>query len=70
MTDVFVRDVKTRNTKRVSVANNGDQALLGNSQEPKISDGGRFVTFYSGAENLVGTDDNMQTDIFVRGPLR
>jgi hypothetical protein len=26
--------------------------------------------FYSGAENLVGNDDNTRVDIFLRGPLR
>src|SRR2546430_262258 len=53
--DVFVRDLKTHRTRRVSVSSAGAQAN-GASYNPSISADGRFVAFYSGATNLVGND--------------
>jgi hypothetical protein len=53
-------------TERVSVSSGGAQAN-GNSFTPAISPGGRFVTFYSHATNLVPSDDtNDAFDVFVR----
>jgi Tol biopolymer transport system component len=63
-TDVFVRDLLTQTTERVSVATNGAQGD-GNSQIPTISSDGRFVSFVSGASNLVAGDTNGY-DVFVR----
>ena len=63
--DIFVRDRKTGQTKRVSVRSNGTQGN-GPSQIPDISGSGRFVTFMSSASNLVPGDTNGTTDIFVR----
>jgi Tol biopolymer transport system component len=67
--DIFVHDRKTKKTKRVSVRSNGAQANEG-SFAPSISADGRFVAFESMATNLVGADDNVSLDIFMRGPLR
>jgi Tol biopolymer transport system component len=63
--DVFVRDRETDTTSRASVSSAGVQ---GNSDGylPSISADGRFVTFYSGASNLVGGDTNDAFDVFVR----
>jgi len=63
--DVFVRDREAGATSRVSVSSSG---VEGNSSSwlPSISVGGRFVTFYSGASNLVGGDTNDAFDVFVR----
>ena len=63
--DVFVHDRDTKLTRRVSVNTNGTQ---GNnwSEEPSISDDGRFVAFYSFANNLTQSDNNHDSDIFVR----
>ena len=55
--DVFVHDRKTGATARVSVDSAGDQ---GNdeSYDPAISADGRFVAFFSYADNLVPGDTN------------
>ncbi|MBI1850588.1 MAG: HYR domain-containing protein [Planctomycetes bacterium] len=62
-TDIFVRDRQTSTTTRVSVATGGTQSN-GNSREPSISAGGRFVAYESDASNLVAGDTNAVTDIF------
>jgi Ca2+-binding RTX toxin-like protein len=63
--DIFVRDLLTNTTTRVSVGSAGNQ---GNSlsRRSSISGDGRFVTFASDATNLVPGDTNNSTDIFVR----
>ncbi|MGH8881247.1 MAG: hypothetical protein ACRD0P_28525, partial [Stackebrandtia sp.] len=53
------------NTTRVSVASNGSQAN-DFSENPAISADGRYVTFSSGASNLVPGDTNATYDVFVR----
>ena len=50
--DVFVRDLRSGTTRRVSVAADGGQANEA-SGIPAISADGRYVTFFSGASNLV-----------------
>ncbi|MCB8944347.1 MAG: hypothetical protein H6658_11410 [Ardenticatenaceae bacterium] len=62
--DVFVHDRVTGVTRRVSIASDGSQ---GNdwSSDARISANGRFVAFYSIADNLVPDDTNEQGDIFV-----
>ncbi|MCP5408948.1 MAG: PKD domain-containing protein [Chromatiaceae bacterium] len=62
--DIFVRDRLAGTTTRVSVASDGAQAN-GSSNAPAISSDGRFVTFYSGASNLVPGDTNDDYDIFI-----
>ena len=62
--DVFVHDRSTGVTSRASVASGGAQAD-GYSARPAISADGRFVTFDSGAPNLVAGDTNGATDVFV-----
>ena len=62
--DVFVRDLQTRTTQRVSVDSSGAEAndlSLGED----ISADGRYVTFASNATNLVADDTNGAADIFV-----
>jgi WD40-like Beta Propeller Repeat len=63
-TDIFVHDRKTGATERVSVDSAGNQ---GNnfSGGSAISANGRFVAFWSDADNLVPGDTNGQTDAFV-----
>lgn len=53
-TDVFVRNTKSGNTKRVSITSNGGQATGGGSLSPAISGNGRYVVFSSAATNLPG----------------
>ncbi len=62
--DVFVHDLVTGNTERISIASDGTQAVAG-SGNPSISLDGRFVAFQSGANNLVPGDTNNQLDVFV-----
>ncbi len=62
--DVFVRDRRSGVTTRVSVASNGAQAN-DESDEPAISQDGRFIAFLSFASNLVANDTNGEGDVFV-----
>ncbi len=62
--DIFVHDLQTGQTSRVSVASGGGQAL-GASEGPSISADGRYVAFASFAANLVAGDTNGTRDIFV-----
>jgi Tol biopolymer transport system component len=63
--DVFIRDLSTGTTKRVSVATGGAQGNL-SSFEASVSADGRYVAFVSSATNLVPGDTNNQSDVFVR----
>jgi hypothetical protein len=63
--DVFVRDLTTNQTTRVSISSAGAQADSF-SVLPHLSADGRFVTFESAATNLVNGDTNGIIDIFVR----
>jgi Tol biopolymer transport system component len=67
--DVFVHDLVTGQTERVSVASDGSQSLLGSAGDPHISTDGRFVTFGSSAADLVGGDTNGVTDAFIHDRL-
>lgn len=63
--DVFRHDRQTGTTTRVSVSS---AEVQGNdySAGGEISAGGRYVTFTSYANNLVGGDTNGQPDVFLR----
>ena len=63
--DVFVRDMQTHTTRRVSVDPLGRQAPDW-SDFPSISADGRYVAFESDATNLVSADGNDMRDVFVR----
>jgi hypothetical protein len=62
--DVFVHDLVSGVTSRISVASDGAQANY-DSYIPSISADGRYVAFYSGASNLVSGDTNEVWDVFV-----
>ena len=66
--DVFVRDRTASTTERDSVAADGSQ---GNSHTytPRISGDGRYVSFYSYATNLAGTDTNGTYDVYMHDRL-
>ena len=66
--DIFVRDLLTNTTTRVSVDSAGIQGN-GISEFPSISADGRFVAFTSNASNLVPGDTNNSNDTFVRDLL-
>jgi Tol biopolymer transport system component len=63
--DIFVHDLKTGVTERVSVGHDGSEAD-GDSDRPTISANGRWVAFTSEAANLVPDDTNGVKDVFVR----
>jgi Tol biopolymer transport system component len=65
-TDIFVHDLQTGETTRVSVDSTGTQGD-NHSYSPSISSDGKFVAFQSDADNLigVGNDTNGTTDVFV-----
>lgn len=62
--DVFVRDMHTGRTRRVSLGAGGRQATQ-DSTSSSISANGRFVAFTSFASNLVPGDTNLRIDAFV-----
>ncbi|MFD8785443.1 TolB family protein [Kitasatospora sp. NPDC059599] len=64
--DVFVRDLWTRRTERVSLADDGAQ-LDGSTVQAAISADGRYVAFSSDARNAVpGQPGSGRTDVYVR----
>jgi len=63
--DVFVRDLDTGITQRVSVASAGTQAN-DDAFTLALSADGRFVAFGSYATNLVADDTNAKIDVFIR----
>jgi len=65
VSDVFIHDLQTHTTTRVSVSSAGDQGDSG-SEYPSISSDGRYVAFSSSATNLVTGDSNEDDDVFVR----
>jgi Tol biopolymer transport system component len=64
--DVFVHDRQTGVTERVSVNSSGVEGSSHSGNSRAISADGRYVTFDSGAKNLVPGDTNGEKDIFVR----
>jgi len=64
--NVFVRDVQAGTTKLVSVNKTNTGPGNGASQDPVISDDGRYVAFDSSAFDLVNNDNNSAPDVFLR----
>lgn len=63
--DVYVHNIRTGQTNRVSINSDGKQANS-YSFDPDISDNGRYVAFFSHATNLsVKPDRNGANDVFV-----
>jgi Tol biopolymer transport system component len=69
LSDVFVRDLATGKTTRVSVDSHGAQARCKadycESTSPSLTANGRYVAFQSSATNLVANDTNRLGDVFV-----
>lgn len=70
VSDVFMRDLQTGTTTRISVDSNGNQAngssAIGFVKSSAISADGRYVVFQSVANNLVPGDTNNALDVFLR----
>lgn len=62
--DIFVRDLTTDETTRVSVSSLGEEGDR-DSSRPRISLDGRYVSFVSAARSLVPDDTNFFPDVFV-----
>ena len=62
--DIFVTDLVTGLTDRVSVASDGRQADL-EPYGPSISDDGRFVAFVSASQSLDDRDRDVDLDVYV-----
>jgi len=63
-TDVYVHDMKSGETSRISVGPGGAEGN-GGSFSPSLSADGRFVAYWSNASNLVPDDTNKTGDVFV-----
>jgi Tol biopolymer transport system component len=63
--DIFVRDLKSGKTKRVSVSSSGKQSN-GDSGFPAISNHGGFIAFESSARNLVSGGADGENHVFFR----
>lgn len=63
--DIFVRDLVTGQTTCASLTSGGADANQF-AQRGTITDDGRFVTFWSGATNLIPNDTNGVYDCFLR----
>lgn len=66
--DIYVHDLTTGVTTRVSVKTGGAQAN-NHSTQATLSGDGRFVAFTSPATNLIAGDTNRQSDIFLHDRL-
>ncbi|MFI7446383.1 S8 family serine peptidase [Nonomuraea sp. NPDC049714] len=62
--DVFVRDLDSRTTERITLGPKGVEAD-GWSDSPSISGDGRYVAYSSSAANLVEGDTNRRSDVFL-----
>ena len=60
--DIFLRDMSSGVTTRISLNGNGSQALL-RSDQPRITPDGRYVTFESDAD-LIAADTNGLKDCY------
>ncbi|MFN8138726.1 MAG: hypothetical protein U0R49_02890 [Fimbriimonadales bacterium] len=67
--DVFVRDLLSNSTERISIGQDGVEADAG-SDHSCISENGRYIAFRSRGTNLVDGDTNGWDDIFMRDRLR
>lgn len=67
--DVFVHDLKTRATIRVSVDSLGNEGNE-NSFNPSLSRSGKVVAYSSSASNLVTSDKNDASDVFLHNLKR
>jgi Tol biopolymer transport system component len=65
--DIFVHDMRTGKTARVSVSSSGGEADA-YSANAALAPGGSEIAFESDADDLVASDQNLTTDVFVHAP--
>ncbi|MDA1260072.1 MAG: hypothetical protein O3A20_05565 [Planctomycetota bacterium] len=66
--DIFIHDRLSGITQRISLSSTNQEGN-GDSTHSQTSADGRYVTFQSMADNLVGGDNNAARDVFVRDLL-
>jgi len=62
--DIFLRNLTTQTTTRISVNNQGQEGD-NDSFAPHISGNNHYIVFNSKANNLVNDDDNNTVDVFI-----
>ena len=67
--DIFVHDMLTGETARVSVDSAGNEGNADSGWASSISSDGRYIAFPSLSTNLVPSDTNSVRDVFVRDRL-
>jgi Tol biopolymer transport system component len=67
--DIFLRDLQTGTTERVSLTDDDEETEFDGSFLPDVSSDGRYVAFQSYADDLVAGDDEEVRDIFRRDRL-
>ena len=67
--DVFLHDLETGETIRVSVSSDGEETDNGTAENPSISADGRYIAFEATARNFVGEEQNGESDIFIHHRL-
>ncbi len=65
VSDIYVHDDVTDTLRRVSISATGREAIGGESTHAAISATGRFIAFESLASNLVYSDTNGLSDVFL-----
>lgn len=65
VTDVFLHELSTGITTRVSTDSAGLEAVGGNSGAPSLNHDGQVIAFSSYATNLIPADTNGLSDVFV-----
>ncbi len=63
-TDIFLKELATGKITRLSMA--GETEANDGSYNAQFSPDGRYILFQSAASNLVGRDENTETDIFLK----
>lgn len=66
VSQIYIRDLETGLTRLASVAPDGTTPGNKSSRWPSLSGNGRFLLFWSAANNLVADDANASGDFFVR----
>lgn len=64
--DVFVRDMRSGTTQLVSMNRTNDGTANQDSFDATISANGRYVAFATLANNVISSDPNTSSDIFIR----
>ncbi len=64
--DIFLGDLAASTTTLVSVNAAGTGSAMGYSENPSLSEDGRYVVYQSGAQNIVANDANGFTDVYLR----